>query len=101
MMYLYSDMHLVLQNDMLTKVDLMSMANSLEVVFHFLTMSLLIMFLPYLQNIKWIDIQERKYLKDAFQIMIFLKKYITDAKHGFEVPLLKWFRSELKSMIFR
>src|SRR5258706_541477 len=28
---LYTDMHLVLPNDMLTKVDMMSMANSLEV----------------------------------------------------------------------
>ena len=33
---LYSDLHLVLPNDMLTKVDLMSMANSLEVRVPFL-----------------------------------------------------------------
>ncbi len=95
---LYSDMRLVLPYDMLTKVDLMSMANSLEVRVPFLNHQLVdyVMSLP--ENFK-IDKNNRKIiLKDTFSYLL-PEEIIHRSKHGFEVPLLKWFRNELSSII--
>ncbi|MCX6997301.1 MAG: asparagine synthase-related protein, partial [Kiritimatiellaeota bacterium] len=95
---LYSDMHLVLQNDMLTKVDLMSMANSLEVRVPFLDYELVNYVFSLPSEFKIDTTSRKKILKDAFRKYLPEELY-TRSKHGFEVPLLKWFRTELKSMI--
>ncbi|MBL0064359.1 MAG: asparagine synthase (glutamine-hydrolyzing) [Bacteroidetes bacterium] len=95
---LYTDMHLVLVNDMLTKVDMMSMANSLEVRVPFLDYTV-VDFAFTLPITSKIDANGRKkIIRDAFRNDLPPELY-TRKKKGFEVPLLKWFRNELKSLI--
>jgi asparagine synthase (glutamine-hydrolysing) len=94
----YSDAQLVLPNDMLTKVDLMSMANSLEVRVPFLDYEV-VNFAFYLPQEFKIDFSRRKKIvRDAFQNLL-PQEVFQRGKQGFEVPLLDWFRGELKSMI--
>ncbi len=95
---LRADMQLVLPNDMLRKVDLMSMANGLEVRVPFLDHQL-VDFVSRLPVSSKINGQMRKrILQDAFRDMLPEELY-QRPKKGFEVPLLKWFRTSLKSMI--
>lgn len=95
---LYTDVQLVLPNDMLTKVDLMSMANSLEVRVPFLDYRV-VNFAFSLPVQSKIDRHSRKkILKDAFRDLLPSELY-TRGKQGFEVPLLSWFRTGLRSMI--
>lgn len=95
---LRNDRHLVLPNDMLTKVDMMSMANSLEVRVPFLDYEL-VNFVTSLPDEYKINSRLRKRLaQDAFKDMLPSRLY-NRPKKGFEVPLLKWFRTEMKSLI--
>lgn len=95
---LYTDIRLVLANDMLTKVDLMSMANSLEVRVPFLDYRL-VNFVSRLPGEYKINKAIRKrILQDAYRDFL-PKELYNRPKKGFEVPLLKWFRREMKSLI--
>lgn len=95
---LLADMQLVLPNDMLRKVDLMSMAHGLEVRVPFLDHHL-VDFVFQLPVSSKINTQMRKrILQDAFKDMLPQELY-NRPKKGFEVPLLKWFRTSLKSLI--
>ncbi|MFD1002903.1 asparagine synthase (glutamine-hydrolyzing) [Ohtaekwangia kribbensis] len=95
---LLTDMLLVLPNDMLTKVDLMSMANGLEVRVPFLDYEV-VNFVFSLPGEYKINSQYRKrILQDAFRDILPAKLY-NRPKKGFEVPLLKWFRNEMRSLI--
>ena len=96
--YLFADFSLVLPNDMLKKVDLMSMANSLEVRTPFLSNELVeyVFSLPVSYKIDLKD--KKKILKDIY------RKDMPDNlfernKHGFEVPLNKWYKKELKTYL--
>lgn len=95
---LYTDMHLVLEGDMLTKVDRMSMANSLEVRTPFLDHSVVDYVFSLPASYKITATQRKKILKDSFSDLI-PQEILNLPKHGFEVPLLKWFRNELWAMI--
>lgn len=95
---LYTDMQLVLQNDMLVKVDSMSMANSLEVRAPFLDYTIIDFAFTLPVEYKIADGITKKILKDTFRSFL-PEEIFHRPKHGFEVPLLKWFRTELKSMI--
>ncbi|MFM7079259.1 MAG: asparagine synthase (glutamine-hydrolyzing), partial [Bacteroidota bacterium] len=92
------DMGMVLPGDMLVKVDLMSMANSLEVRVPFLDYRVVdhIMRLP--QNYRISSAKGKLALREAFKHDL-PSEIFERAKHGFEVPLLKWFRKDLRSMI--
>ncbi len=94
----YADLHLVLPNDMLTKVDLMSMANSLEVRVPFLDHELVDFVFSLPSEYKITSKERKKILADTFRKQL-PEEIFTRAKHGFEVPLLKWFRNELRSLI--
>ena len=95
---LYSDTSLVLQNDMLTKVDLMSMANSLEVRTPFLDHNIVNFAFSLPVNFK-IDLKfKKKILQDAYKNILPSELY-NRPKHGFEVPLLKWLKTDLSSVI--
>ncbi|WP_205500038.1 asparagine synthase (glutamine-hydrolyzing) [Rufibacter sp. SYSU D00308] len=95
---LYTDMQLVLPNDMLTKVDLMSMANSLEVRTPFLDYKVVNFAFSLPESSKIDGGMKKKIVQDAFRSMLPAELY-KRPKHGFEVPLLKWFQNELRPMI--
>lgn len=95
---LRTDMGLVLSNDMLTKVDMMSMANSLEVRVPFLDHELVDFAFSLPEDFKITDTMRKRILQDAFRDILPHRLY-NRPKKGFEVPLLKWFRREMKSVI--
>jgi asparagine synthase (glutamine-hydrolysing) len=96
--FLRNDMNLVLQNDMLTKVDLMSMANGLEVRTPFLDYRVVDFAFSLPASYKIDAGMRKKVLKDAFKPDLPEELY-SRKKQGFEVPLLEWFKTELKSLI--
>jgi len=95
---LYTDMQMVLTNDMLRKVDSMSMANSLEVRTPFLDHKLVNFAFNLPRAFKINADMKKKILQDAFQSELPAEVY-NRPKHGFEVPLLSWFKNELKGKI--
>lgn len=95
---LRTDTKLVLPNDMLTKVDLMSMANGLEVRTPFLDFEVVNFIFSLPENFKINSNIRKRILQDAFRDILPAQLY-NRPKKGFEVPLLKWFRKEMKSMI--
>ena len=93
-----ADTQMVLPNDMLTKVDLMSMANSLEVRVPILDYTVVDFAFTIPTQFKISGGHTKRILKDAFRDVLPDELY-TRPKRGFEVPLLKWFRTGLKSLI--
>lgn len=92
---LASDAQMVLHGDMLQKVDLMSMANGLEVRVPFLDHRVVALAFQMEQDMKIKGNQRKIVLREAF------RDYLPDElyhrpKHGFEVPLLDWFRKEMR-----
>ncbi len=95
---LLTDMKLVLPDDMLTKVDRMSMANNLEIRVPFLDHNV-VQFVTSLPSEYKINRDMRKrILQDTFADMLPPEIY-NRPKQGFEVPLIKWLRKDLKSMV--
>ncbi len=91
---LLSDMRMVLCQDMLMKVDLMSMGNSLEVRTPFLDHHLVDYAFKMPFDYKMKNGIKKRILRDAFRDEI-PENLLQKPKHGFEVPLLNWFRTEL------
>jgi asparagine synthase (glutamine-hydrolysing) len=96
--YLLTDQMMVLTGDMLTKVDLMSMANSLEVRTPFLDYRLVDYVNRLPANYKIDKKMKKKILQDSFKELLPQELY-NRPKKGFEVPLYNWFNKELKSKI--
>lgn len=96
---LYTDMQLVLPGDMLVKVDMMAMANSLEVRNPFLDVDVVNYCFSLPAEYKINATGRKRVLKDAFRSYLPEELY-NRGKQGFEVPLLKWFRTDLKQLIF-
>lgn len=95
---LLSDMKIVLTGDMLPKVDLMSMANSFEVRPPFLDHKV-VDFVFGLPDKYKINANNRKIiLKETFKDLL-PNEIFNRSKKGFEVPLLKWFQTDLKALI--
>lgn len=90
------DSQLVLQGDMLAKVDLMSMANSLEVRVPFLDPGVVELAFSMHQDLKAKGSSRKIVLRETFRDMLPDELY-DRPKRGFEVPLLDWFRNEMKS----
>jgi asparagine synthase (glutamine-hydrolysing) len=95
---LYTDVQLVLPNDMLTKVDLMSMANGLEVRVPFLDHEVVQFAFSLPADSKINRHMKKRLVQDAFRELLPAELY-QRPKRGFEVPLLKWFQTELRSKI--
>jgi asparagine synthase (glutamine-hydrolysing) len=95
---LLTDMNLVLPNDMLMKVDLMSMANGLEVRTPFLDFELVNFAFSLPDEFKINPKIRKRIVQDAFRDFLPPALY-NRPKKGFEVPLLKWLRKEMKSLI--
>ncbi len=97
---LYADMHGVLQGDMLTKTDSMSMAHSLEVRTPFLDHRLVNFAFTLPVSYKINAQLKKRVLQDAFRQILPTELY-NRPKHGFDVPLLKWLRKELKELLVK
>ena len=95
---LLADTQFVLPNDMLTKVDLMSMANSLEVRTPFLDYELVNFIFSLPVDYKINSSMRKRILRDAYRDMLPPELY-NRPKKGFEVPMLKWLKREMKSMV--
>jgi asparagine synthase (glutamine-hydrolysing) len=95
---LLTDTKFVLPNDMLTKVDLMSMAHGLEVRVPFLDYRVVDFIFSLPDDFKINSSSRKRILQDAFRDMLPAELY-NRPKKGFEVPLSKWLRKEMKSLI--
>ncbi len=96
---LKTDLDLVLAGDMLPKVDLMSMANSVEVRCPFLDHHVVEFAFSLPAQYKISRAGRKKIVKDAFRNLLPPEIYHR-GKQGFEIPMLKWFREELHTYIF-
>ncbi|MCW5909522.1 MAG: asparagine synthase (glutamine-hydrolyzing) [Cyclobacteriaceae bacterium] len=94
---LLTDMHLVLPGDMLTKVDSMSMANSLEVRVPFLDYRVVDFVFNLPDEFKINRSMRKRILQDAFRDELPAQLY-NRPKKGFEVPMLNWLRKELNAL---
>ncbi|RYD57368.1 MAG: asparagine synthase (glutamine-hydrolyzing) [Sphingobacteriales bacterium] len=95
---LLADMNLVLTGDMLVKVDMMSMANSLEVRSPFLDYKVVDFAFSIPAEYKINGQMKKRIVQDAFRPMLPAELY-NRPKHGFEIPLLGWLRKELWGLI--
>lgn len=95
---LLTDMELVLLSDMLVKVDMMSMANSLEVRSPFLDHKVVDFAFSIPTEYKINKKLKKRIVQDAFRAYLPEELY-NRPKKGFEIPLLDWFRKELKTRI--
>ncbi|MGB0404121.1 MAG: asparagine synthase (glutamine-hydrolyzing) [Salibacteraceae bacterium] len=95
---LYTDMQLVLPNDMLYKVDMMSMANGLEVRTPFLDKEVVNFAFQIPEEFKINSTSRKKILKDAFRNQLPEELY-NRPKKGFELPLLDWLKNGLRDRI--
>lgn len=95
---LESDLQIVLEGDMLVKIDRMSMLHGLEVRPPFLDHELVDFVMQLPSGYKIQPGNRKRILKDAFRNLL-PPEIFTRKKQGFEVPLLKWFRKELRGMI--
>lgn len=97
---LLTDMQLVLANDMLTKVDLMSMANGLEVRVPFLDYEVVNFIFSLPDHYKINRSIRKRILQDTFKDVLPSQLY-NRPKKGFEVPMLKWLRKEMRPLIIK
>lgn len=95
---LRADLSMVLPYDMLTKVDLMSMAHSLEVRVPLLDYRLVDFVHSLPQAFKMDGRQKKKLLIAAFSDLLPEAVY-NRPKKGFEVPLLDWFRGPMEQRL--
>ncbi len=96
---LLCDMNLVLPGDMLHKVDMMSMANSLEIRSPFLDCKVVDFAFGLPSEYKIDQTLKKKIVQDAFRSYLPEELY-NRPKQGFEIPLLEWFRHDLNDYIF-
>lgn len=95
---LYTDFCVLLFGDLLVKMDIASMANSLEVRSPFLSKSLL-EFAPSLPDKYKIKRTKTKYILRKLAEKHLPQALVNQPKRGFEVPLKNWVNHELKERI--
>lgn len=95
---LLTDINLVLQGDMLVKVDSMSMANSLEVRSPFLDYKVVDFANSLPVSFKINGSLKKRIVQDAFRDLLPPELY-NRPKKGFEVPILKWLNTDLHNEI--
>jgi asparagine synthase (glutamine-hydrolysing) len=96
---LYVDMNSYLPEDLLVKMDIATMANSLEARVPFLDHKFMEMVGEIPSRLKLRGTKSKFILKKAFQD--FLPGAIPERKKmGFGVPLSTWFRNELKEYVY-
>jgi asparagine synthase (glutamine-hydrolysing) len=95
---LLADMQMVLPNDMLTKVDLMSMGNGLEVRVPLLDYRVVNYAFSLPTAFKINHSFGKRILKSAFREVLPTELF-NRSKKGFEVPMHKWMQTGLYSLI--
>ena len=90
----FVDLHTYLPCDILTKVDIASMAHSLECRSPFLDHKLVEFVVSLPGDLKMRRMQTKHILKEAFGQLL-PEKILRRRKKGFGVPVASWFRSEL------
>jgi len=94
---LYTDLKSYLPGDILAKVDRMSMANSLEVRSPLLDHKVIEFAARIPSTLKIKGKNKKIILKKTFE-KILPPELMNRKKHGFDVPLDKWFRNDLRQM---
>ena len=95
---LLTDMNLVLQGDMLIKVSTMSAGNRLKIFAPFLDKNIIDYSFSLPSHFKINSTSRKRILKNAFNDLL-PDEIFSRPKHGFEVPLLMWFKKDLKHLI--
>ncbi|MBC7413266.1 MAG: asparagine synthase (glutamine-hydrolyzing) [Bacteroidia bacterium] len=96
---LTNDLKLVLEGDMLHKVDRMSMANSIEVRNPFLDVNVVNYVCALPSNYKIDNYKRKKLLIDTFDYLL-PNAVKNRSKRGFEVPLQQWLKTDLYALLF-
>lgn len=96
---LLADLTLVLPGDMLHKVDMMSMANSMEVRSPFLDYRIVDFAFGLPAACKMNRKLNKRIVQDSFREMLPEALY-NRPKQGFEIPLLEWFRKDFSEYVF-
>jgi asparagine synthase (glutamine-hydrolysing) len=96
---LYVDIHTYLPDDLMVKVDIATMAHSLEARSPFLDHRLMEFAASLPHNLKLKGLQTKYFLKKAFRELL-PKEILNRPKMGFGVPLDIWFRKDLKDMAY-
>ena len=91
----YSDVKLVLEGDMLTKVDRACMLNSLEARVPFLDSKIVEFSARLPHEFKILVTDKKKILKETFADLL-PEEALTFSKKGFGIPIRIWFQKELK-----
>ena len=91
----YSDVKLVLEGDMLTKVDRACMLNSLEARVPFLDSKIVEFSARLPHEFKILVTDKKKILKETFADLL-PEETLTFSKKGFGIPIRIWFQKELK-----
>lgn len=95
---LYTDIHSYLPNDLLVKMDIASMANSLEVRSPFLDHHLMEFAARLPSQMKLRRLQTKYILKKTFEHLV-PRDNLYRRKQGFGVPVGRWFRGEMKNFL--
>ncbi len=96
---LYLDFNILLFSDLLVKMDIATMSQSLEGRSPFLSKYML-EFVPTIKNEYKIKRGSTKYILRELSKKYLPSELITQPKRGFEVPLKKWVENDLKENIF-
>ena len=96
---LYVDMNSYLPEDLLVKMDIATMANSLEARVPFLDHKFVELVGEIPAHLKLRGTESKFILKKAFKDFL-PEAILKRRKMGFGVPLSKWFRNELKEYIY-
>jgi asparagine synthase (glutamine-hydrolysing) len=94
---LYTDINLCLKDDMLVKVDLMGMANSLEIRNPFLDYRVIELAARMPGEWKLKGTERKHILKSAFRDFL-PPQVLARKKYGFGIPVGEWFRRDLKGL---
>jgi len=95
---MYLDFILNLQKDLVVKMDIATMQNSIEARSPFLSRYFL-EYVPLLKSKDKINFLTTKYALRLLANKYLPKEIVKAKKRGFEIPLIKWVNSELNDMI--
>lgn len=95
---LLADLQVYLADDILVKVDRMSMATSLETRAPFLDVRVMELALSMPGSLKYRDGERKWILKEALRGLV-PDSILTRRKEGFSIPMKQWLRTDLASLM--